>query len=209
MKKFLSVGLMSLYLLAGIGTQAVAEEKGGRSPKIEIMDDAALKKITDLQQPQDAHQALLSLTGKWYYTFRYWAQPDSEPQISTGIMMNEMILADRYLASETSIVLNIDSQNIPYQGRGFIGYDAGKKEYTSIWADTLQPGIVAGSGKYDEKRDLIEQKGEFINPLLAVKQGYRMEIQFNGNQSHKRKIYVTGKSGKESLVAEIDCEKRL
>ncbi len=208
MKNCLAVALALFVLAAGISTESHAEEKTATIPHIEMLDDATIEKLTTSGALSEQHQLLVPLAGVWYYELKYWTKEGEDPQISTGIATNEMILGGKYLLSKTSLILNIGGQNIPYEGWEMLGYDKNKKAFAFVRADSMHDGIITGSGLYDEKLNTIEEKGMFKNPLDAKERVYRSILQFSDDGTYKRTFFITGKSGKEFQVLEVTFERR-
>ena len=208
MKNCLAASLALLVLAVGISAESHAEEKAAAMPQIEMLDDATIKKLTTSGALSEQHQLLIPLAGTWYYELKYWAKEGAEPQVSTGTAKNEIILGGRYLLSKTSLILNIGGQSIPYESWEMLGYDKGKKTFTTVRADTIHDGSIIGSGIYDEKLNVIEEKGSFKSPLDMKTRSYRSVLEWVDDETYKRKIFITGKSGNEYQVIEIIYERR-
>lgn len=209
MKNYFTALLAVLVLTGGISSRGYAEEKLKAAPmRVEMLDDAVMEKLEKAAESSQQHQLLSTLEGTWYYEVLYWAKEGADPQTSSGTFRNEMILNGRFLHGKTSLILNVGGQNIPYEGWGMLGYDAAEKAFTSVWADSMHTGIITGSGQYNEKLKTIEEKGFFTHPLIAGKLAYRSDLQFIDDQTYKRTFFITGKSGKEFKVLEINFEKR-
>lgn len=201
-----------LFLAVSVcgGMPAQAQEKNGapKSPEVRILDDAVIGTLTKSAEPAVPQQLLPGLEGRWYYDLKYWDKDGAEPQTSSGIMVNQMVLGGLFLQSETTLILNISGQNIPYAGRGMLGYDAAKKAYTSVWADNMHAGIITGTGTYDDKLNAIEEKGVFTNPLIGKERAYRSVLQLSDERTYKRTLFIAGDSGKEFKVIEMTFERR-
>jgi hypothetical protein len=208
MKNYLIALCALLVLTVGISSEARAEKKAAPAPQIEMLDDATVEKLAALGGLSEQHQLLATLIGTWYYEMRYWPKEGAEPQTSTGTATNEIILGGKYLLTKTSLILNIGGQNIPYEGCEMLGYDTEKKAFTSVWADSMHTGIIAGSGLYNGKLNAIEEKGVFKNPMDAKERPYRSLLYFADNGTYKRTFFTTGKSGKEFKIVEVTFERR-
>jgi hypothetical protein len=214
-KSYAIFSVSAIWLLAGLivmclGFAAPAHAKGkpGDMPRVEKLDHATMEKLRTLAEPAEQDRLLSSLTGTWDYTLKYQANEDADPQISSGAMTNEMAVGGRFLSSKTALILNVGEQNIPYEGWGLLGYDAAKGVFTSVWADTMHTSVITGAGKYNEKLKTIEEKGRFTLPLSGKEQAYRSELQWTGGDSYRRTLYMTGASGSEFKVVDIEFKKR-
>jgi hypothetical protein len=191
-----------------IAAPARAAENTGGIPRVEKLDDTSMKKLRQLVEPTAQHQMLSSLAGTWNYTAAFKPSEDADPQTSAGAMTNEMVVGGRFLSSKTSLILNVGEQNIPYEGWGLLGYDSANGVFTSVWADTLHSNVIEGAGKYNEKQKTIEEKGRFTLPLSGKEQAYRAELQWEGDDAYRRTIYITGASGREFKLVDIEFKRR-
>ena len=156
---------------------------------------------------KDNIEVLSSLVGEWNYTATFWTKPDAEGMRSDGTTTNEMVLNDRFLASNVVGAFNIDGKATPIKGQGMIGYDSTKKAFTSVWADTLSPGMMIGKGIYDAKTKSIKETGQFINPLTGAQEGYSSELIFIDSKTYKKTLFTSGKTGKYTKLMEIEYSK--
>lgn len=168
--------------------------------------DASFQKMKQRGRASDSDNTaiLAPLAGEWNYVATFWANADAEGARSDGTTTNEMVLNDRFLASSVVGVLNIDGKAAPIKGQGMIGYDSTKKAFTSVWADTLSPGMMLGKGSYDSKTKSIKETGQFINPLTGTQDNFSSQIDFTGPRTYKKTLYVVGKSGKQTKLMEIE-----
>lgn len=200
--------LTFIVVFFGVFTNSYAEKIAKSTPEIEILDDAIMEKLAQSEATSEEQQLLNSLAGKWYYELSYWNKNDAEAQISTGTAKNEIILGGKYLLSKTNLILNLDGENIPYESWEMIGYDKSKRIFTSVRADSLHDGFVTGAGVYDEKLNVIEEKGVFKDLLDAKERSYRSVLHFEEGRTYKRTFFIAGKSGKEFKAIEINFERR-
>lgn len=200
----LMLAVMCLFMAA----PAQAAENTGGIPRVEKLDDTSVKKLRQLAEPTAQHQMLSSLAGTWNYIAAFKPSEDADPQTSAGAMTNEMVVGGRFLSSKTSLILNVGEQNIPYEGWGLLGYDSANGVFTSVWADTMHSNVIEGAGKYNEKQKTIEEKGRFTLPLSGKEQAYRAELQWEGDDAYRRTIYITGASGREFKLVDIEFKRR-
>lgn len=208
MRQYLTALAAFLVLIGGMIPAGHAQEKRAQTPHIEMLDDAFMDKMVTLAEPTEQHKMLASLAGTWLYTLQFWTDEGAEAQTSSGTMTNEMTLGERFLSGKTALILNIGGQTIPYEGSGILGYDTVHKTFTSSWADSMRTGIMNGTGQYNEQTKTIEEKGRFTHPLLEKEQPYRAELQFVDEETYRRSLFMTGKSGNEFKVLEIEFKKK-
>ncbi|OIN85547.1 MAG: hypothetical protein AUJ12_09030 [Alphaproteobacteria bacterium CG1_02_46_17] len=208
MRQIFIYSLPLFFLMITFISHAYAEEKHVTAPRIEMLGDDTMKKLLQYGESTEQRQMLTSLVGEWDYDLKYWTNKNSEPQFSTGSVVNEMILGDRFLSSKTSVILNIGGQSIPYEGWGVLGYDTTKNAYTSVWVDTLSTGTTVGIGQYNKKTNTLEEKGRFTFPLLKNEQEYRSELELTNDETHKKSIFISDNSGKEFKVLELEFRRK-
>jgi hypothetical protein len=184
--------------------QAEAKLEALRSPG----EDFA-KRIMDRGLPSAAKiKVLAPLEGTWDYTVALREGPGAEPHMSTGTVTNELVFDHRFLSSRFFGTLYPGGHEVLLAGQGLIGYDNTKQVYTSTWADTVTTGMMAGSGKFDEKERVLHETGRFTNPITGVEQGFRSELRFVDANSYRRTVFVLDKSGKESPLMEFEYTRR-
>lgn len=203
-----SLLFLAVFVCGAMAAQAQEKTEARKPPEVRILENAVIDKLAKSAEPAEQQQLLAGLEGKWYYDLKYWDKEGAEPQTSSGMMVNQMVLGGLFLQSETTLLLNIGGQNISYAGRGMLGYDAAKKAYTSVWADNMNTGIITGTGTYDEKLNAIEEKGVFMNPLIGKERAYRSVLQLSDDGTYKRTLFIAGDSGKEFKAIEITFERR-
>jgi len=155
------------------------------------------------------HNILPLLSGSWNYSASFWTDSKVEPQKTMGTVTNEMIMEGRFLSSDALGTLSVGGSTVDAKSHGLLGYDMVKKAYTSVWVDTLNSGMMIGSGQYDEKNKTIKEKGKFTDPLDGAEKGFRSELHFTSPESYKRTIFAINKSGKESKLMEIEYTRKM
>ena len=206
MKKHLLVLPVVCILVLAISPNGYAANKAPTTSHIELLDKATMEKLVIVEAPANQH-FLSDLMGDWDFDLKYWSKKDADWELSTGTATNEMILGGRFLSSTLRTVLNIGGNTIAYEARSFLGYDAGRKSYTSTLIDTLHSGVTTGSGQYNEKTKSLEEKGTFTNPAIGKERGYRSELQITG-AGYKRTVFITDTAGQEFKVLEIDFRRK-
>jgi hypothetical protein len=91
------------------------------------------------------HAALGRLAGHWSVTQSYWAAPDKPPAVDRGEADFQTVLGGRHLRQD----LRIPAPDRPFQGLGYIGYDADAKTFFSTWMDVNFTGLIVARGGYD------------------------------------------------------------
>ncbi|MBL8712986.1 MAG: DUF1579 family protein [Alphaproteobacteria bacterium] len=146
--------------------------------------------------------------GTWNFTAALYAESSVEPFRTEGTITNELV-DDRFLTSSANGSLNVAGHDAPMKAQGLMSYDISKKAFTSVWVDTLNTGLMVGTGKYDEKEKILTETGRFTDPVDGAEKAFRSETRFIDEANYKRTIFVTGKSGKETKLLEFDYIKKM
>jgi hypothetical protein len=188
-----------LFALCVLSAPVLAAEK------FQPPGEAELRAIAARAEPSVKNNidVLAPFSGEWEYTALIWDKPGAEPQKAFGKLTNKMTLGNRFLASTAMGALNIGGHETVVNGEGKIGYDNAKGAFTSVWADTLSTGMMVGTGTYDEKEKTITETGTFTNPINGDEERFRSEIKLVDADNYERRIYTTGKSGKETKLMEF------
>ncbi|MDD3020691.1 MAG: DUF1579 family protein [Alphaproteobacteria bacterium] len=204
--------LLSLIIIPSISAIS-AEKKTSKTfqphkSQIELLEQSAIEKLENDGNAAEQSAVLDSLGGEWNFNLKYWSKEGADPQESTGTIVNEMVLDKRFLSGTLSAILNIGGQNIHLNGMLYTGYDTAKKAYTSVWMDSLHTGMIIGTGQYDSKKHILEEKGNFTFPLLDKERRFRSVLEITDDKTHKILIYISGKDGKEYKAIEIDFSRK-
>ena len=160
--------------------------------------EAMMAKWKEFATPNENHKALDVLVGDWNHMVKWWMSANAEPEESTGRSEIKWILGDRFLQHKVNGV----SMGQPFEGIGIIGYDNGKKEYNSIWIDSMGTGFMKGAGQYDANLRKITEEGHFTCP-------FRGQISFRGvttikdNDNYTYEMFSPGFDNKEYRAMEI------
>ena len=168
------------------------------------------KKITERASvaEEQNRKVLSALGGTWNFTAALYAESSVEPFRTEGTITNELV-DDRFLTSSANGSLNVAGHDAPMKAQGLMSYDISKKAFTSVWVDTLNTGLMVGTGKYDEKEKILTETGRFTDPVDGAEKAFRSETRYIDEANYKRTIFVTGKSGKETKLLEFDYIKKM
>ena len=163
------------------------------------MDEAMMAKMKEYSTPNENHKVLDQLVGSWTYSLKWWMSPDAKAEESTGSSEVKWILNGRFI--EQSVTGT--SMNQPFEGRGIIGFDNLKKEYTGVWLDNMATGMMTSSGKYDSATKTFTEQGSFSCPLVNGPRAYRTVTKIVDDNTHIYETYMNDKDGKEFKSMEI------
>jgi hypothetical protein len=94
---------------------------------------------------------------------------------------------------------------MPMEGINILGYDNMKKEYTSLWADSMSTWWIASSGK-ESADGSIEMKGTMID--VAGERPFRMVIREKSDDLHEVEMYDTIPPAGEVKVMAITSKRK-
>lgn len=145
--KYLTILFLALYIFSN-------------NPQLFAQDDAAQKAMTEYMTPGKMHDFLAKNAGEWKTTIKLWMGPGTEPIVSEGTSVSEMILGGRYLQSKHSGTI----MGMPMMGLGIDAYDNGKKIFVSTWYDNMGTGVMVLTGTYNEAAKTMSLSGVSYDP---------------------------------------------
>lgn len=169
---------------------------------------------TLLNTPGEAHKKLDIFVGQWTTTTKIWmAGPEEQPTVSQGESTYEWILDGRFVEERTSSVLKFPSADgavteVPYNGRGFIGYDNVRKVYVNTWVDSLSTTISTNKGNFSPDGKTLTLYGEMDEPAQGIYgRLIRLENKLESRDRHVFTLYDLH-AGENYRVMEIVYERR-
>lgn len=163
---------------------ALAQEAPGPRPETppatvpEGLPGSGTKTLLEAWQeawtPGEAHARLAQRTGVWKLTTRTWSDPSEEPVVTETTAIRSMILGGRCL--EERVVGEI--QGMPFESRGYLGYDNVTHRWWSTWMDTLSTAVVVTTGTSDPDAKEIVLAGEYSDPLTGQQRQVRTVVRF-------------------------------
>jgi hypothetical protein len=97
-----------------------------------------------------------------------------ENAVWRGEAQFEMIMDGRYLCQ----TFQTETPFGPFNGLGFVGYNAGKDEYESIWMDNQGTGMMIAAGAWDRGKKVYAEEAEIYDPVSGENAQVKNEIQF-------------------------------
>jgi len=181
-------------LMNGMSLSSAEETAGQAADQTNPMLNAEMKaQMEAYATPNENHEILKALEGNWKAEVKMWMDPAAEPEVSEGTAESTMILGGRYLEQK----FNGTAMGQPFEGRGLIGYDNLRKEYRSVWADTMSTGIMVSSGVYNKDDKTISEKGTMSCPIMGGDRDYRAVTTFIDNDHYTYESFMNDESGKE------------
>jgi hypothetical protein len=159
---------------------------------------ADMQAMMAAMQPGPHHKALQGFAGDWNVVVKTWMAPGTEPSITKGTSHNAMIYDGRYLKKE----LTGEMMGMPFQGMGLVGYDNVKKEYRSLWIDSMSTALMISTGSCSDDGKTWTYTGEMPG-MDGSMQKVREVVKVVSDAQHVFSMYMSGPDGKEMQWAEI------
>lgn len=170
-----------------------AEDKDAKSP------EELLKALEEAGKPGPEHARLQPLVGSWSYTAKFWMDPSQPPIETKGTIERKFVLGNRFLEER---VTGTGFDGKPgFEGLGLLGYDNGRKQYTSSWSCSMGTGTCLGLGTADESGTLTFRTESFCPVEKKTIKG-REVIRLESSDKVVTETYVT-EDGKERKMMEL------
>lgn len=174
---------------------AAAEQAAvAADPQAEMM-----AKMQEAGTPNENHAVLNGMVGSWDHTAKWWKAPGTEPDVTTGTTEAKWILGGRFVEG----IVTGTMMGQPFEGKSIVGYDNVKKEYTSIWIDSMMTGMMVSKSTYDAATKTFSETGDFSCPFMGPNTKYRGAIKLIDDNSYVYEMYMTGPDGAEMKTMEI------
>jgi len=147
------------------------------------------------------HRAMDPLAGTFRARVQLWMGP-GEPHVSTGTMVNEWDLGERFL-KQTYTGDPGEGPFPDFEGRGYMGYNTVTKKYEGFWIDTASTMFQTEAGDYDPAARRWTMLGEVANPQTGGVMKKRSVFTLTGDDEHLMETFFTGPDGTEFKAMEI------
>jgi hypothetical protein len=167
-----------------MGTKAdgAAREKSMEERMAECMAHATAR---------EEHALLRPFEGFWKATVKMWWDPEGEPQVSTGMMKNRLVLNGLFLEQEYG-----DDAG-QFSGRGFWGYNTVDRRWEGFWIDSMISMMQTEHGVYDAAGRTWTMTGEMTDPGNGKRLTKRSVITVLGPDHHTMEMFFTTEKGEK------------
>jgi hypothetical protein len=142
--------------------------------------------------PGEPHAQLAKMAGEWS-VHSAWAQAPGQEMESTGTARFETILGGRFVTQKADGTM----MGMPFEGFGVAGYDNLKKQYVSVWLDSMGTMVMICHGTSTDGGKTITYKSEMQNPVDGKVIPLRLVETFVSDDVHTMEMYNPGKDGQE------------
>lgn len=143
-------------------------------------------------EPGKGHARLEPLTGLWDTSTRVFADLGSRPVEVDGSVEKSWVLGGRFIREDLA---GIGTDDLPYMGLGFIGYDAIRCVYQSVWMSTGSTAMSTATGTIDPAGKVIVLIGEEIDHARRAPRRFRAELRIESADSHVLMQSYVGEGG--------------
>jgi hypothetical protein len=172
-----------------------------QAPAMTPEQQAMMARMNDYTTVTEKHELLKSMAGIWKTDAKFWMAPNTPPEESQGTSENVVIMDGRFLEQN----FNGTAMGKPFEGRGFLGYDNMRKEYTSIWFDNMATGIMTGTSQYNPQTKTLTEEGSMSCPISnETHRWYKAVTTFIDPDHYKYETYMKDEKGQEFKGMEIN-----
>jgi len=143
--------------------------------------------------PGENHRVLDRMVGNWKHKVQYWMSQDGPTEQSEGTSVISWILGGKFLQH----MVQGKSMGEAFEGMGLIGYDNIRKEYNTIWLDSMGTGMMKGSGSFNQESLEFSESGDFSCPLVNNTRPYRATTKLIDEDNFTYETYMTDEQGNE------------
>jgi Protein of unknown function (DUF1579) len=185
---------LSAALLLLVGTLSGDDKKKGEPDQEAMMKHA---------MPGEPHKVFEQFAGKWDYTLKYWMDPSAPPMEMKGSADSKTLMDGRFFSDH---VKSADGSPMPFEGRGWQGYDNHTKKYWFSWIDSMSTSLTTGEGTWDPKANTMTWRSEGFNPMVGTNVKMKEIAKVNADGTiHKTFFKLDG--GKEVKEMELSLTK--
>jgi len=150
------------------------------------------------------HAFLKRMAGSWLAQTTMWTFPGQPPTMSQNTFDGTMILGGRFV----SLAYKGTMMGQPFEGVQITGYDNLQKKYITLWIDNTSTSFFLLSGHREPGKDIINQKGEWPDPMTGGMEKVRAAVTYTGPDSYVFEQFMTLPDGKEFKSMEMRCTRK-
>jgi hypothetical protein len=191
MQSMLRIGLLALAVAAA-AVPVAAQQEG-------LDQEAMMQKYMAAATPGEPHALLARLAGSWRISSRSWEMPGAPATETEGTAEKTMVLGGRFLQE----VMHSTMMGMPFEGRGLLGYDNLRREYSGVWLDNMGTQIMPYAGAYDAETGVFTMTGDFIDAATGRTMTARLVTTVIGEDEHRFEMYSPGPDGEDFRWVEM------
>ena len=158
-----------------------------------------MEEMAKLMAPNENHERLKALVGKWNVTTRMWMQPGAPPEETRGTADIKLFPGGRFVQEDFRGKI----MGKPFSGFALTGYDNTKQKYQMLWVDSMSTCMTVSEGTVDETGKVVTTVAAPIDPITKKPAQMKFVMTLESDKKHTTETYERGKDGKEFRTMEI------
>jgi hypothetical protein len=155
-------------------------------------------------QPGPEHDLLKKDVGVWDATVEMSAgPPGTAPMVSKGTETVTLAVGGMWQVTEFKGEL----MGAPFEGRGLMGFDPGKKKYVGSWVDSMTPSISPMEASYDPATKTMTGWMEAPDPTGKLTKS-KHTTEWRDADTRVFNMFMTAPDGKEYPVLKITYKRQ-
>ncbi len=164
------------------------------------MSDETMQAWEEAMTPNENHEWLAQFEGNWTFTMTTWMDPKTEPSVTSGESMMQMVCQGRYLQEKHTGT----SFGMPFEGHNTTAYDNITKKYITSWIDNMGTGIMVGEG--EREGNTLTVHSSYPN-LEGGEDHMKMVTTIVNENEHNMIMYMYDPDGNEMKFMELSYKK--
>ena len=157
----------------------------------------------EMEKPGEHRKHLEMMAGTWDVKSKFYMIPGQMIEM-TGVEVAKMQPGGFWLISD----ITGKFMGAPFHGHSVLGYDAQKKRYVGMWADSIASVMVTSTGTCTKDGKVHTMIGKSFNPMEKREVTYKQVTEIKDANTKTFHLYdVQGK--KETLIMEQVCRRRV
>jgi len=194
--------LVCVVLCGGVLAAVAGRGFAGDQDKKKDAHDPMMEAMMKYGTPGEQHQYFEPLIGTFKIEGKWRTAPDAEWETFSGKLISKWTLGNRFV--EQNVVGDPMEEGGPaFEGRGFLGYDIGRKKYTSIWMDNHRTGTMFSDGMSDASGKVFTYECDYFCPMVGGMKHGKQVIRIINNNKNVYESYDRTADGKEFVAMEI------
>jgi hypothetical protein len=182
----------------------VQQAPGGPAPTTApstLSPEEMMKMYQELNALGPQQEEMTKAAGKYNVLVKYWMMPGAPEQQSKGVAEFQVVLGGHFLQQKFAG----EMEGQPYEGLGLEGYDPVKKQYQSVWLDSMTNQMMYSTGTASEDGKVITYTSTMDDVLTGRKNvPIKMVLRKISDDKAVFEMYVTLPDGKEFKTMEME-----
>lgn len=150
-------------------------------------------------EPGAAHEFLGFFAGTWDTEMKMWMEPGEPGMTASGRSVVKTIFGGRFIEEH----FKSEIMGMPFEGRGFTGFDNNKKLFIGTWMDSMSTGVSTQYGSISPDGTVLTMVGTMDEPMTGeMGKAVMSTIEIVDENTHVMKMYDV-LYGEQTLAMEI------